>query len=81
VRDLGELFADPQVEARDMLAHLDHATLGRLQQTGTPLKLSATPGGPRSAPPLLGAHTESVLVNDLGLTGADVETLRTQGIV
>lgn len=81
VRNLEEVFADPQVTARAMLAHLDHAALGPLPQTGTPLKLSDTPSELRSAPPVLGAHTDSVLVNDLGLTPADVETLRAQGIV
>lgn len=81
VRDLAELFADPQVAARHMVADVNHATLGRLRVLGTPLKLSETPVSIRSAPPTLGQHTADVLVNDLRLTPADVEGLRTQGVI
>jgi crotonobetainyl-CoA:carnitine CoA-transferase CaiB-like acyl-CoA transferase len=81
VRDLQEVFADPQLEARAMVAELEHARAGALKLLGTPLKLSDTAGGIRTAPPLLGQHTESVLVGDLGFTAADVRDLRTKGIV
>ncbi|MBM3771275.1 MAG: CoA transferase [Acidimicrobiia bacterium] len=81
VRDLAELFADPQVAARHMVADVNHATLGRLRVLGTPLKFSETPVSIRSAPPTLGQHTADVLVNDLRLTPADVEGLRTQGVI
>ncbi|HET6948247.1 MAG TPA: CoA transferase, partial [bacterium] len=61
-----EVFADPQVAQRSMLQEVDHATVGRVKQTGLPVKLSDTPGRIRSAPPALGQHTESVL-SELGL--------------
>ena len=72
---------DPQLDARDMIATLEHAAIGPLKVLGTPIKLSETPGGLRTAPPLLGAHTEAVLSEDLGLTRERIKDLRAQGIV
>jgi crotonobetainyl-CoA:carnitine CoA-transferase CaiB-like acyl-CoA transferase len=81
VRNLQELFADPQLEAREMLARVEHATIGQLRMLGVPVKLSETPGAVRTAPPTLGQHTEAVLRQDLGLSAEAVEGLRRQGIV
>ena len=81
VRDLHELFSDPQVTAREMVAELEHAKAGLVRLLGTPLKFSDTPGELRTAPPLLGQHTESVLTGDLGLTNERVAALRTEGVI
>jgi crotonobetainyl-CoA:carnitine CoA-transferase CaiB-like acyl-CoA transferase len=81
VRDLRELFADPQVAAREMLTAVEHPTIGPLRVLGTPVKLSATPGGVRSAPPRLGEHTAAVLTGDLGVSTDELDTLRTRGVV
>jgi len=81
VRDLQEVFADPQVDARSMVAEVEHAAAGLLKVLGTPVKLSDTPGSIRSAPPVLGQHTESVLVNDLGFTLDEVAALRGKGVI
>jgi crotonobetainyl-CoA:carnitine CoA-transferase CaiB-like acyl-CoA transferase len=81
VRDLQEVFADPQVEARSMVAEVEHAVAGVLKVLGTPLKLSDTPGSIRTAPPVLGQHTDTVLVNDLGFTLNQVADLRGKGVI
>lgn len=81
VRDLHEVFTDPQLEARDMVATVEHVTIGALRLLGVPVKLSDTPGGIRSAPPTLGQHTEAVLGHDLGMTREAVDGLRARGIV
>ena len=81
VRDLAELFADPQIAARAMVEQVEHATLGPLRVLGTPLKLSETAPSIRTAPPTLGQHTEAVLTGDLGLQSSDVAALRARGIV
>src|SRR6185437_2090082 len=54
VRDLGEVLTDPQMIERAMVAAVEHATAGPLRLLGVPVKLSATPGGVRQAPPRLG---------------------------
>ena len=81
VRDLAELFADPQIAARQMVQDVTHATLGTIRVLGTPLKLSDTPASIRSAPPTLGQHTAQVLMADLQYTAADVEALRAKRVV
>jgi crotonobetainyl-CoA:carnitine CoA-transferase CaiB-like acyl-CoA transferase len=81
VRALDELFADPQVRARDMIAAVEHDTIGRLQLLGIPVKLSETPGSMRLPPPRLGQHTDAVLQTDLGLTTDAVANLRQQRII
>jgi crotonobetainyl-CoA:carnitine CoA-transferase CaiB-like acyl-CoA transferase len=81
VRDLGELFSDPQIAARHMTEEVLHATIGSLQVLGTPLKLSDTPASVRTAPPTLGQHTAAILTDDLHVTPADVEALRAGGII
>ncbi len=81
VRDLGELFADPQVDARRMVASVDHSLLGPLRVLGTPLKLSDTPPSIRTAPPTLGQHTDAVLTGDLGLASDRVADLRAKGVI
>ena len=67
--------------AREMIENVEHATIGPLRVLGTPLKLSQTPGGIRTAPPTLGQHTDSVLMRDLGMASGHVDALRMKGIV
>lgn len=61
IHDYRAVFADAQVEARDMAVEVDHPSLGRLRTIGTPLKLSQTPIDPRRCAPRLGEHTAQVL--------------------
>ena len=81
VRDLQEVFADPQLPARAMIATVDHATLGPIQVLGVPVKLSETPGSVRTAPPTLGQHTETVLRHDLGLSAEEIAGLRSRKVI
>ena len=80
VRDLDELFSDPQIIERAMVVALDHPAAGLIRQLGVPIKLSDTPGAVRTPPPLLGEHTETVL-RELGLSMEEVEHLRQSGAV
>ena len=81
VRDFQELFADPQVAAREMLAQIEHATIGPLTVLGVPVKLSETPGGVRMPPPTLGQHTNAILERDLGFTTDAIAGLRRQNVI
>jgi crotonobetainyl-CoA:carnitine CoA-transferase CaiB-like acyl-CoA transferase len=55
-----EVFADPQILARGMVAEVDHPKAGRQKTLGVPIKMSATPGGVRRAAPLLGQHNVEI---------------------
>ncbi len=80
VRDVGEVLGDPQLAARDMIAHLEHTTAGAIRTLGVPIKLSDTPGAVRTPPPQLGEHTDAVL-RDLGFAAQEITRLRATGTV
>jgi len=83
INTLKEVFDDPQVKARDMVIEMDHPATGgrKARLIASPLKLSATPVSYRMSPPLLGQHTEEVLGEYLGMSGAEVAALREKGVV
>ena len=81
VRNFKEVEEDPQSEIRKMFPVLDHLTAGAHKVTGTPVKLSETPGHPTLPAPLLGQHTRSVLKELFGLSDARVDDLIARGIV
>jgi crotonobetainyl-CoA:carnitine CoA-transferase CaiB-like acyl-CoA transferase len=80
VRDVGEVLADPQIAARDMVATLAHPTAGSTRVVGTPIKLSDTPASVRTPPPTLGQHTDAVL-GELGYDQEMIASLKTSGAV
>ncbi len=55
-----QVFADPQVLARGMVAEVEHATAGRVRTLGVPVKLDATPGGVRRPAPALDEHGDAI---------------------
>ena len=61
INTLDKVFSMPQVEAREMLVHMKHATIGDLSLVGSPLRFSDTPVEYKLPPPRLGEHTEEVL--------------------
>jgi crotonobetainyl-CoA:carnitine CoA-transferase CaiB-like acyl-CoA transferase len=61
VRNFAEVVGDPQCEVRQMFPAIDHPSAGRHRVTGTPVKLSETPGTPTTAAPLLGQQTRQAL--------------------
>jgi crotonobetainyl-CoA:carnitine CoA-transferase CaiB-like acyl-CoA transferase len=81
VRNFDELFADPQLDAREMITMVEHATIGPLKALGVPVKLSDTPGAVRTPPPTLGQHTDAVLRDDLGFSADAIAALRRQQVI
>ncbi|WP_457788540.1 CaiB/BaiF CoA transferase family protein [Pseudomonas sp. PL-6] len=81
INDLAQVFADPQVRARGLRLDLPNALGSSTPQVASPLRLSATPVAYRSAPPLLGQHTEALLQRLLGMSAAQVAELREAGVI
>jgi crotonobetainyl-CoA:carnitine CoA-transferase CaiB-like acyl-CoA transferase len=75
VRDMADVFSDPQVRARGMLREVEHPTAGTVPMPGSPMFLSRTPTTVRRHPPLLGEHTEEVL-REYGYDDAALADLR-----
>lgn len=81
INALDQVFADPQIQHRGMRVELPHPLAGVVPLTASPLRLSATPVRYQGPPPTLGQHTDEVLGERLGLNAADIDALRTEGIV
>ena len=80
INDIADVLSDEQVMARDMLLQIPHPTLGTLQQTGIPVKFSETPGAIKQHPPLLGEHTQQILL-ELGYSESQVADLEQAGAI
>ena len=61
INTLDKVFSMPQVEAREMLVHMEHMEIGDLRLVGSPLKFSDTPVDYKVPPPKLGENTQEVL--------------------
>jgi len=81
INNLGEVFADPQVEARAMVTPWPHPLKDQLRLVASPLKLSATPVRSDLPPPLLGQHTEEVLSQVLNYSADQVADLKIKQVI
>ncbi len=75
VYGLDEVFADPHVRARGMIAEVEHPEFGTVKQVGVGPKLSETPGSVRSTAPKRGEHTE-VILREAGYTDKEIAELK-----
>ncbi|MFC5728923.1 MULTISPECIES: CaiB/BaiF CoA transferase family protein [Nocardioides] len=75
------LMLDAQLRARGHWEVLDHPVMGPSVYDAIPYRLSATPGALRSPAPLLGADSEAVCVDLLGLDAAEYRQLEEEGVV
>jgi crotonobetainyl-CoA:carnitine CoA-transferase CaiB-like acyl-CoA transferase len=75
VNDLADALDHPQVRHREMLQSVEHPVAGDLQLLRNPIKLSETPIGPCTAPPVVGQHTDEIL-KSLGYDEAGISALR-----
>jgi len=75
-----DIAADPHYAARGMIQSIVAGDGERLKVPGVVPKLSATPGGIRSAAPKLGEHTDEVL-KDIGFSSEEISGLKGKAIV
>ncbi|HYF87532.1 CaiB/BaiF CoA-transferase family protein [Azospirillum sp.] len=81
INDLTAVFEDPQVKARNIHQDLPHPTQGSVPTVASPIRYSGTPLVHDTAPPTLGQHTDAVLADQLGLSEADIASLRDRGVI
>ena len=65
---------------RGAFAEVDHPVAGSLVHPGRPFVMSNSPWSIRRPAPLLGQHTEEVLT-ELGMSGEEIASLRSEGVV
>jgi len=80
VLDSGDILANEQLKARGMITTVEHPTRGTFTMPGCAVQLSDSPVQVQPSP-LLGQHNIEVLGALLGLTNADLATLKETGIV
>jgi formyl-CoA transferase len=81
INSIAQALADPQIVARGLRIDLPHPLAGHVPLVGSPIRMSATPPAYDRAPPLLGAHTDEVLRELVGLDAATIESLRARGLI
>lgn len=81
INNLDQVYALPQVKARDMVMHMDHSLVGPVPVTANPIHYKEHPIHYQAAPPELGQHTDEVLSNLLGLSESDIAKLRQESVI
>ena len=81
INDLKRVFADPQVQHRRMVRHLNHPLRQDLPTVANPVRFSETPVDYQRAPPLLGVDTHRILTERLGLDRPQLDRLAQTGII
>jgi len=81
INDVAQVFEEPQVKARGIRIERPHGAGTSLPMVASPMRFSDTPLEYRSAPPLLGEHTDEVLRDVLGKSESDIAKLRSAKVI
>jgi crotonobetainyl-CoA:carnitine CoA-transferase CaiB-like acyl-CoA transferase len=81
INDLAQVFDEPQVQHRGMRIDLPHPAADSVPSVRNPIRYSRTPIAYECAPPLLGADTDAVLAERLGLDAPALADLRRRGVI
>jgi succinate--hydroxymethylglutarate CoA-transferase len=64
-----------------MITEIDHPECGPVKLVSPPVKFSQSKPSIRTPPPTLGQHTDEVLEEVLGMSKAEIQGLKEQGVV
>ena len=81
INDLAAVFSGPEAADARLVRQMPHAVAQSVPTIANPVRFSATPVDYRTAPPLLGQHTEAVLRDELGYSDRDIRELREAGAI
>ena len=81
INNLEQVFAEPQVQAREMVIEMEHPSIGKLPLAGSPLKFSDTKVDYKLPPPRLGEHTKDILKNVLGYSVQKIENMSKRDVI
>lgn len=81
VNSVREILDDPHIKARGMVTGFDHPTEGSFPALRNPLRFDGFDDPITGTPPLLGADTDTVLANELGIGMDEIATLRAERVL
>jgi len=81
INTVRDVFDDPQVRHRGLQISMPHPQAGAVPLVASPIRLSDTPVTYRHTPPQLGQHTDEVLTRVLGLSPAQLQTYKDNGVL
>jgi formyl-CoA transferase len=81
VYDVADIFEDEQYRAREDIVEVDDEDVGPTKTQNALPKFSRTDGEVRHLGPRHGEHTEEVLVEELGLSEAEVQALQERDVI
>jgi crotonobetainyl-CoA:carnitine CoA-transferase CaiB-like acyl-CoA transferase len=81
INRLDDVYADPQVQHRQLKINVPHPLAGQIPLVANPIKFSRTPLAYDTPPPLLGEHTQEILIGLLGKSATDLEALRAKYVI
>lgn len=81
VNSIGDILSDPHIVDREMVGYFDHPKEGRFAALRTPLRFTGFETPAVETPPLLGADTDGVLKDEIGLTDEQIFELKTAGVI
>lgn len=80
INDVAEVIDDPHIEARGMIAEMEHPEEGTFKAPANPVNFSSLEVTHERAPPTLGEHTVEVL-EELGYSPEEIVELESSGVV
>ena len=80
INSMADVFEHPQLLHNGMVVDMKHPVAGDIKVLNNPLRMSANPASVRTPPPLLGQHSDAVLVS-LGFNAEGIARLRAEGVI
>ena len=81
INNIKEICEDKVIRHRNMLVTVDQPDVGPVRISGSPIRLSETPGEVVTPAPRLGEHSEEVLRTVLGYDRSRIEALKAEGVI
>jgi succinate---hydroxymethylglutarate CoA-transferase len=81
INSVAQALDDPQTAARAMIETIEHPAIGALQMLGIPFKFADTECAVRRPPPLLGEHSDEILMGELGVDAEAIRQLRRDKVI
>ncbi len=81
INSVKQILDDPHTVARGMVGMVEYPEVGTFPALRNPLLLDGFDNPELSAPPVLGAHTQKVLIDVLGYSSEQIEELKQGGVL